>query len=65
MKKLNQYIQEKFELNKNTKVIYKYFPITKEELRKILEERLKKDKNANLNDIDVSRLDDLNGIFNQ
>ena len=59
MKKLNQYIQEKFILNKNTKPIYKYFPKDKTELRKILEERLREDKNADLNDIDVSKITDM------
>ena len=63
MKKLNQYIQEKFILNKNTKPIYNYYPKTREELIEILEERLKEDKNANLNDIDVSKVTDMNNLF--
>ena len=56
MKNLNQYIQDKFELNKNTKIYYNYHPKTVDELRDILEERLKEDKNADLNDIDISGL---------
>ena len=63
MKTINKYIQEKFELNKNTKIIYKYFPKTREELREILENRLKENKNANLNDIDVSEITDMIGLF--
>ena len=64
MKKLNQYIQEKFILNKNTKPKYQYFLKTKGELRSILEERLAKDKNANLNDINVSEITDMSELFN-
>ena len=64
MKTINQYIQEKFIINKNTKLItYKYFPKTKEELREILEKRLLEDKNADLNDIDVSKITDMSDLF--
>ena len=64
MKTINQYIQEKFIISKNTKLItYKYFPKTKEELREILEKRLLEDKNADLNDIDVSKITDMSDLF--
>ena len=61
MKNLKSIIQEKLRLCKDTKVekTYNYHPKTREELRKILEERLEKDKNANLNDIDVSNITDM------
>ena len=55
MKNLNNYILEKLNI-KDIKRQYNYFPKTKEELRKILEERLKDDKDADLNDIDVSEI---------
>ena len=65
MKQLDQYIIEKFKLStKNTKrTKYKYFPKTRDELRSILEERLSKNKNANLNNIDVSQITDMNYLF--
>ena len=60
MKFINHYIQEKLVINKNTKAkVYTCQPKDKFELRKILEERLAKDKNANLNDIDVSQITDM------
>ena len=42
---------------------YKYFPSTKEELIKLLKERLELDKNADLNDIDVSKVTDMSELF--
>ena len=57
MNNIKQYIQEKLILNKTIKHInYTCHPNNWEELREILEERLAKDKNANLNDIDVSHI---------
>ena len=56
---LNNYLNEAL-INKNSKVqIYKYSPKNTFELRRILEIRLKEDKNANLNDIDVSNITDM------
>ena len=65
MKQLGQYIIEKFKLSsKNTRrTKYKYFPKTRDELRSILEERLSKNKSANLNNIDVSQITDMNYLF--
>ena len=40
MKNLSQYIQEKLIIKKN-RVNYNYFPKTKEELREIIEQRIK------------------------
>ena len=62
MKNLNNYIIERLHITKKTS-IYNYFPKTKEELRKILEERLTKDKNADLNDIDVSQITNMFELF--
>lgn len=61
---LNNFIQEKLKLNKDIDVQeYKYFPKDKKELQEILKERLKEDENANLNDIDVSDITDMDGLF--
>ena len=59
MKTLTKHITERLQLNKDRVQQYKYVPDTKQELREILEERLKKDKNADLNDIDVSKITDM------
>ena len=61
MKALNRYILEKFQITKDS-VLYTCHPKDKVELRKILEERLTKDKNADLNDIDVSQITDMHYI---
>ena len=62
MKNLNNYILEKLNI-KDIKHQYNYFPKTRGELRQILEERLKEDKNANLNDIDVSKITNMSCLF--
>ena len=46
-------------MDKNTRSSYNYYPKTKEELREILQIRLKKDKNADLTDINVSNITDM------
>ena len=63
MKKLNQFITEKFRLSKDNITKYKYYPRKIKELKDILKKRLAKDKNANLNDIDVSGMTTLSGAF--
>ena len=65
MKLINNYIQEKLVINKNSKAKTQYScsPKTTYELRKIIEERLEKDKNADLNDIDVSNIIDMSELF--
>ena len=58
MKTIDNYIIEKLKIGKTTKQQYTCQPKDRDELRKILEEQLAKDKNADLNDIDVSQIRD-------
>ena len=65
MKSLAQYIQEKLIIRKNkSSNNYKYFPETKEELREIIDKRIKQEGNeVDLNDIDVSQITDMSYLF--
>ena len=66
MKQINNYIQEKLVINKNIKAkVYTCQPKDPDELKQILEERLAKDKNANLNDIDVSKITNMSYLFDE
>ena len=58
MKELNNYIQEKLNLSK-----YTCKPKDRDELIEIIKDRLDKDKDANLNDIDVSGITDMYDLF--
>ena len=58
MQDLNNYITERLKLTSKISQ-YSCQPKDKFELRDILEERLTKDKNADLNDIDVSQITDM------
>ena len=61
MKSLKNYICEKLLIKKNK---YNYFPKTKEELKDIIKQRVKKDGNeVDLNDIDVSKITDMSDLF--
>ena len=61
MKSLEHYIQEKLIIKKNK---YKYFPQTKEELKEIIEKRIRNEGNeVDLNDIDVSNITDMSSLF--
>ena len=47
-----------------TKEQYKYFPQTKDELRSLIQQRVKVEgNNVNLNDIDVSAITDMSRLF--
>ena len=60
MKSINQYILEKLADNSN----YKYFPKTKKELKSIIDKRIKEEGDeADLNDIDVSKITDMSYLF--
>ena len=73
MKSLKNYIQEKLVINSlQEKLVikktnqYKYFPQSKEELRAIIEKRIKDEGNeVDLNDIDVSNITDMSNLFNE
>ena len=61
MKSLKSYIQEKLVIKKSK---YNYFPKTKEELKDIINQRIKQDgKEVDLNDIDVSNITDMSDLF--
>ena len=64
MKQINNFINEKLIINKNIKVnSYKYYPKTRSELQELIEKRLKEDRDADLNDIDVSKITDMSSLF--
>ena len=64
MKSLENYIQEKLIIKKNKSANYKYFPQTKEELKEIIENRIKDEGNeVDLNNIDVSKITDMSSLF--
>ena len=46
--------------------LYRHHPETKEELRSIIKERMKKEGNeCNLNDIDISKITDMSNLFSK
>ena len=67
MKTINTYISEKLQLNKklaDSQQKYNYFPKTKQELTDILKELIKeRGYKADLNDIDVSKIEDMSYVF--
>ena len=65
MKNLQDIIQEKLQIGGKTKVSgYKYHPKDKEELLDLLEKLLKeRGNNADLNDIDTSKITDMSFLF--
>ena len=61
MKSLNQYLIERLNIKKTG---YNYFPETKEELKDIIEQRIKQEGNeVDLNDINVSNITDMSEVF--
>ena len=66
MKSLVHYIQEKLIIKKNKSANYNYFPESKEELQNIIKQRIKDEGNeVDLNDIDVSNITDMSGLFKE
>ena len=65
MKHLKDIILEKLTINSKTKIVtYNYFPKDRNELKKLLTKLIKERGNkANLNDIDVSNITNLEYIF--
>lgn len=64
MKSLQETILEKLKIRKSNKPSYKYFPETKDELKDILTELIKKRGNeGNFNDIDTSKITDMSYLF--
>ena len=65
MENLNNFILEKLKITKDTKInSYKYHPKSYSELRNLLLDLInERGKNANLNDIDVSDIKLMTGLF--
>lgn len=65
MKTLNHYIAEKLVINRNSKVIkHKYQPKTSEELKELIYKLIdERGEDADLNDIDVSKITDMSKMF--
>ena len=65
MKRIEEYILEKFKISKNIKTQeYKYHPKDRNELKSLIEELIKeRGEEANLNDIDVSDITDMYHLF--
>ena len=61
MKPLTHYIQKKLVIKKSK---YNYFPQTKEELKDIINQRIRQEGNeVDLNNIDVSKITDMSSLF--
>ena len=64
MKTLQHYITEKILINKNSKISYNYHPKTKDELRKIIKQKIESEGNeCDLNDIDTSNITNMSYLF--
>ena len=64
MKTLQHYITEKILINKNSKIPYNYHPKTKDELKKIIKQKIESEGNeCDLNDIDTSNITDMSYLF--
>ena len=65
MKQLDYYIQEKLKITKDTKInIYNYHPKDKDELKELVKELIKeRGKEADLNDIDTSKITSMSYLF--
>ena len=66
MKNLKDIIQERLHINKYTTNYYNYHPKTKEELKELIRKLIKERGNdADLNDIDTSKITDMNSLFDR
>ena len=67
MKQINKYIVERLHINKDTgNHYYNYHPKTKDELKELVYKLIKERGNdANLNDIDTSKITDMNSLFDR
>ena len=64
MKNINKYINERLHVTTKSH-LYSCQPKTKDELQKIIAERMEKvGVDCNLNDIDVSKIEDMSNLFN-
>ena len=64
MKSLYHYITEKILINKNSKIVYNYYPKTQDELKKIIKQKIESEGNeCDLNDIDTSNITDMSFLF--
>ena len=65
MKQINKYIYERLHINKDIKS-YNYHPKTRDELIELINELIEERGNdANLNDIDTSKITDMNSLFDR
>ena len=64
MKQINKYIWERLHINKDTKIVYNYYPKDKNELEELVYNLIKeRGYNADLNDIDTSEITDMDELF--
>lgn len=64
MKQIKEYIAERLKISSDLKHDYKYFPKTKDELINTLKELIKeRGGDADLNDIDTSKIDNMSYVF--
>ena len=67
MKQINNYISERLHINKDIES-HTYYPTNSPDLKSIIDKKLwgkDGDYDANLNDIDVSKITDMSGLFYQ
>ena len=65
MKQINKYIVERLHINKDIDS-YNYHPKTRDELIELINELIEERGNdANLNDIDTSKITDMNSLFDR
>ena len=65
MKQINKYISERLHINKDIDS-YNYHPKTRDELIELINELIEERGNdANLNDIDTSKITDMNSLFDR